>query len=203
MAASRVRAGVVGDSSTTSRVFCRWSAKVACWSSIAASKACGSAFGAKRLACVRRIWAKLWMHSASSCARKRAFRMWVVATPHTRYRQAPSANQPPCSAIASSDGGAGAAIENSIEKITENVIGPPRLPQAINITARKVPATSTMPSSSSSSRISCTSMNSGVPNSGAGSICMILRRRGAGTSGRLVMSTPTAALEAPTSPADS
>jgi hypothetical protein len=46
-------------------------------------------------------------------------------------------------------------------------------------------------------------MNSGVPSSGAGSICMILRRRGAGTSGRLVISTPTAALDAPASPAAS
>ena len=97
----------------------------------------------------------------------------------------------------------GAAIENSIENSSEKQIGPPRLPQAISITARKVPATSTPPSSRSSWRVSCTSMNNGVPSTGAGSTCMSLRRRGEGTSGRLVMMTPTAALAAAAKPADS
>ena len=97
----------------------------------------------------------------------------------------------------------GAAIENSRENSSEKVSGPPRLPQAIIITARKVPVTSSRPSATGSSCSSCTSMNSGAPSSGAGSICMILRLRAEGTSGRLVTSTPTAVLEAPPSPADS
>jgi hypothetical protein len=94
-------------------------------------------------------------------------------------------------------------MENSVENSSEKQMGPPRLPQAIIITARKVAAVTTMPSSSSSWRTSCTSMKSGAPSSGAGSICMILRRRGAGTSGRLVIITPTAAVEAAASPAAS
>ena len=99
--------------------------------------------------------------------------------------------------------GGGAAMENSMENSSEKQIGPPRLPQAIIITARKVPATSTAPSSMLSWRTSCTSMNRGAPSSGAGSICMILRLRGAGTSGRLVIRTPTAAVEAAARPAAS
>ena len=97
----------------------------------------------------------------------------------------------------------GAAIENSIENSREKQIGPPRLPQAINITLKKVPAASTTPSCQTSWRESCTSMNSGVPSSGAGKICMILRLRGEGTSGKLVMMMPTAALVAADRPADS
>jgi hypothetical protein len=94
-------------------------------------------------------------------------------------------------------------MENSVENSSEKQMGPPRLPQAIIITARKVAAVTAMPSSSSSWRTSCTSMKSGAPSSGAGSICMILRLRGAGTSGRLVIITPTAAVEAAASPAAS
>ena len=90
-------------------------------------------------------------------------------------------------------------MKNSNEKVS----GPPRFPHAIIITAKKVPATNSRPSAIGSSCSSCTSMNRGAPNSGAGSICITLRLRAEGTSGRLVMSTPTAALEAPPSPADS
>ena len=127
----------------------------------------------------------------------------MVNTAHNKYSAAPPTNQAVCSKTCSSELIGGAAIENSIENSSEKQIGPPRLPQAINITAKNVPPTSTAPSSSVSCRVSCTSMNSGVPSSGAGSTCMTLRRRGEGTSGRLVMMTPTAALAAAASPADS
>ena len=201
IADSRWRCGVVGDSSTTSRVFCRWSANTDCCSSMLASSAGWSASNANRWAWVRRICAKLCRHSASIWVRKRLLSAWVVNTPHSRYNTAPRKNQPPWRAICSSEVAGGAAIENSIENNSENVSGPPRLPQDIIITARKVPVTSTVPSSQASWSVSCTSMNRGVPSSGAGSICMILRLRADGTSGRLVTITPTAALDAPARPA--